>query len=367
MQIWYLSVIIIALFLWTTFRFTESRAFPNKPDNEVLKPNVGSDVLKKLVLKKSVYNSTYPITKSEAVGDEIVFKIAIISDMDKLSKLSKSDTWKSLYKTGTLTWDKDKKVTINWDKEERTLESKYSYSGRGMELSELVTFNGKLFSPDDRTGIVYLIENDNFYPWVVLLDGPGKINKGFKSEWATVKEEHLYVGSSGMEWITSDGKIDNLNAMWVKKVNRYGKISNINWEKNYEALREALNAPYPGYIWNEAAAWSDIHGKWFFLPRKMSQSAYNSSADEKMGTNKLLSTKDFKEITVIDVGQKNPERGFSSFKFLPTSEDKIIVALKSVEVGKTTQTFILAFTIKGDILLEETKIGDEKYEGFEFI
>uniref|UniRef100_T1HHF3 Uncharacterized protein n=1 Tax=Rhodnius prolixus TaxID=13249 RepID=T1HHF3_RHOPR len=177
MQIWYLSVIIIALFLWTTFRFTESRAFPNKPDNEVLKPNVGSDVLKKLVLKKSVYNSTYPITKSEAVGDEIVFKIAIISDMDKLSKLSKSDTWKSLYKTGTLTWDKDKKVTINWDKEERTLESKYSYSGRGMELSELVTFNGKLFSPDDRTGIVYLIENDNFYPWVVLLDGPGKINK----------------------------------------------------------------------------------------------------------------------------------------------------------------------------------------------
>lgn len=70
---------------------------------------------------------------------------------------------------------------------------------------------------------------------------------------------------------------------------------------------------------------------------------------------------------VIDVGETNPDRGFSSFKFLPKSKDDIIVALKSVEVGKTTQTFILAFTIKGEILLKETKIEDKKYEGFEFI
>lgn len=180
MQIWYLSVIIIALFLWTTFRFTESRAFPNKAGNEVLKPIVGSDVLKKLVLKKSVYNSTYPITNFEDDDDKTVFKIAVISDLDKLSlSTDESNLWKSLYKTGTLTWHKKtRNVTIEWDEKERILQSKYSYSGRGMELSELVTFNGKLLSPDDRTGIVYVIENDNFYPWVVLLDGPGKINKG---------------------------------------------------------------------------------------------------------------------------------------------------------------------------------------------
>lgn len=61
-----------------------------------------------------------------------------------------------------------------------------------------------------------------------------------------MKEEHLYVGSSGMEWITPEGNIDNYNAMWVKRVNRYGRITNINWKSNYEALRAALGASYPG-------------------------------------------------------------------------------------------------------------------------
>ncbi|XP_073995801.1 apyrase-like isoform X2 [Rhodnius prolixus] len=357
MQTWYLSAITItALFLWTTFRFVE-RAFKDNSGNTLLESEVGDNSLE----KTSVYNSTYPITKSEADGDKIVFKIAIISDMDKLSA-TVSNTWRSLYKKGTLTWDKtSEKVDVVWDEEDRDLKSKYSYSGRGMELSELVTFNGKLFSPDDRTGIVYLIENGNFYPWVMLLDGPGNINKGFKSEWATVKDEHLYVGSSGMEWVTN-GTIDNYNAMWVKRVNRYGNKTNINWQNNYEALRKKLKVTYPGYMWHEAVVWSDIHKKWFFLPRKMSRKAYDSKKDEKKGTNKLLITSDFKDIKVIIVGEKNPEHGFSSFKFIPNTEDKVIVALKSVEVGNLAETYILAFTIDGKTLLDEMKVGDIKYE-----
>lgn len=62
-----------------------------------------------------------------------------------------------------------------------------------------------------------------------------------------------------------------------------------------------------------------------------------------------------------------PTRGFSSFKFLPNSKDEIIVAIKSLEVGNLTETFIVAFTIKGQILLNDTKIENHKYEGFEFI
>ena len=46
-----------------------------------------------------------------------------------------------------------------------------------MELSELVSFNSKLYSVDDRTGIVFEI-GDDIVPWVILPDGNGKINKG---------------------------------------------------------------------------------------------------------------------------------------------------------------------------------------------
>ena len=52
-------------------------------------------------------------------------------------------------------------------------------SGRGMELSELLVFNGHLYTIDDRTGIVYQIEDENkIFPWVVLSDGNGHEIKG---------------------------------------------------------------------------------------------------------------------------------------------------------------------------------------------
>lgn len=43
-----------------------------------------------------------------------------------------------------------------------------------MELSELVTFNGRLLTFDDRTGIVFEIVNNKAIPWVLLMDGDGK-------------------------------------------------------------------------------------------------------------------------------------------------------------------------------------------------
>ena len=47
-----------------------------------------------------------------------------------------------------------------------------------MELSELVVFDGRLFTVDDRTGIVYEIINNKVVPWVILSDGNGKEPKG---------------------------------------------------------------------------------------------------------------------------------------------------------------------------------------------
>lgn len=47
-----------------------------------------------------------------------------------------------------------------------------------MELSELVVFNGHLYSVDDRTGVVYRIEGNQAVPWVILPDGDGLVSKG---------------------------------------------------------------------------------------------------------------------------------------------------------------------------------------------
>jgi soluble calcium-activated nucleotidase 1 len=40
-----------------------------------------------------------------------------------------------------------------------------------MELSELIVFNGGLYTVDDRTGVAYRIEGTKVIPWVIL---PGK-------------------------------------------------------------------------------------------------------------------------------------------------------------------------------------------------
>ena len=69
------------------------------------------------------------------------------------------------------------------------------------------------------------------------------------------------------------------------------------------------------------------------------------------------------------VGDNEPKRGFSSFKWIPGTNDEIMVALKSVENGAAniSESYVMAFDINGNILLPETKIGGRKYEGIEFI
>lgn len=70
---------------------------------------------------------------------------------------------------------------------------------------------------------------------------------------------------------------------------------------------------------------------------------------------------------VTHVGELIPVRGFSSFKFLPGSQDTVIVALKTEEYLGRTATYIVAFTIEGTVLMSESKIMDKKFEGLEFI
>lgn len=67
------------------------------------------------------------------------------------------------------------------------------------------------------------------------------------------------------------------------------------------------------------------------------------------------------------MSNSRPTRGFSSFKFVPSSDDYVIVALRTEELEGKTSTYITAFNIDGVVLLDDLFIENIKYEGFEFI
>ena len=81
---------------------------------------------------------------------------SVISDLDTESKVSDSK-WVSYMMSGDLELSRDwTRVSVVWDSSgEVTLTSNIGAGGRGMELSELSVFNGRLLTLDDRTGIVY--------------------------------------------------------------------------------------------------------------------------------------------------------------------------------------------------------------------
>ncbi|XP_037113511.1 soluble calcium-activated nucleotidase 1 isoform X2 [Syngnathus acus] len=317
----------------------------------------------------SGYNDTYPLSPAERTPHGTRYRIAVIADLDTNSRDENALTWFSYMRRGHLLVSQSgDSVSVEWDAEKTRLQSHLAEKGRGMELSELVAFNGKLYSVDDRTGVVYHIDGAKAVPWVILTDGDGSVAKGFKAEWLAVKDEHLYVGGLGKEWTTTSGEFVNDNPEWVKVVGFRGDVEHKNWVPVYKSLKAAAGIPPPGYLIHESAAWSDTLQRWFFLPRRASTERYEETADERRGTNLVLScSPDFTDVTVSRVGPLDITHGFSSFKFVPNTDDQIILALKSEEDAGKIATYIVAFTLDGRILLPETKIGDVKYEGLEFI
>ena len=163
-----------------------------------------------------VYNETYPLSPPVVTADGIKFRIALITDLDEASKFDpKKDKWTSYLSLGHLTLRQDRtSASVAFDAKPIPLTSTLAQKGRGMELSELVIFDGRLLTCDDRTGMIYhvALSKDGeggvaakALPWVFLADGPGDEAKGFKCEWMTVKDRILYVGGLGKEWTSPDG------------------------------------------------------------------------------------------------------------------------------------------------------------------
>ena len=300
-----------------------------------------------------------------------IYTLFIVSDLDKKSRVEsdKKGLWKSVMKKGLLKRMDNGMYSIQWISDTE-LFTKISEAGRGMELSALVEFNRRLFTFDDRTGLAFEIVGKKAIPRYIMMEGDGNTDKGQKTEWATVKDGKMYVGSFGKEYTNPDGSIKNTNNMWISIINDRGVVTHEDWTDRFNKLREAVGCPYPGYMIHEAITWSPVRRQWVILPRRVSKEAYDENEDERRGSNTVIfASEDFSKIEVKHITPLTPTRGFSDFKFLPGSKDQIIVALKSEEneEAQTQNTYITVFDVNGKILMEETEIpGMMKFEGLEF-
>lgn len=76
----------------------------------------------------------------------------------------------------------------------------------------------------------------------------------------------------------------------------------------------------------------------------------------------------YNDIIVSKIGKLSNTRGFSSFKLIPGSNGRHILAVKSEEVSGSLASYITVLDIElKKELLSDQLIGDSKVEGVEFI
>jgi soluble calcium-activated nucleotidase 1 len=320
---------------------------------------------------------------------ENVFHFAAVTDLDQLSFMhdAKKPTYRSVLMPGIITRNPETNQYSMEMEETRELTTGHNEAGRGAEFSELQIFNNRLLTFDDRTGEVFEILNKPdgrksfVVPRFVLTEGEGDTDKGMKWEWATVKNGELYMGSMGKEYTNKDGSIANTNNLWVSVLNARGEIQRMDWSRQFNFVRDALGAQSPGYLVHEAINWSPHLRKWVFAPRRVSTKDYDDVLDEKRGSNKIvLVDEDFTtfEIVTVDMANSNDGlHGFSSFAFVPGTNDRHALALRSVEencagddldVCKQRSYFVIFDVTTGQVLMDELEIDEKlKYEGVEFV
>ena len=325
---------------------------------------------------------------SNSVRGDNVFRFAAVTDLDQLSfvKNAKKQSYRSVLLPGTITRNPETNRYSLVMESTRELITKHNEAGRGAEFSELTVFNDRLLTFDDRTGDVFEILNkkdgkDSFVvPRFIITEGEGDTDKGMKWEWATVKNGELYMGSMGKEFTNPDGSIANTNNLWISVLNANGEIRREDWVSKYNFVREKLGAASPGYLIHEAINWSPYMKKWVFAPRRVSSQPYDDVLDEKRGSNKVvLVNESFTDAKVVEVKMANKDglHGFSSFAFVPNTDDRHVLALRSVEedcagddldVCKQRSYFVIFDVLTGEVLMDEIQIDEPlKYEGVEFV
>ena len=205
----------------------------------------------------------------------VSYRVGIIADLDKKSKIDK--TFYSTMIIGKILKQPSGKYIFQKESE-FNLTLPINEKGRGMELSELVYFNGELYSFDDRSGLVMTIDinNHKVYPKHISMDGDLRNDKGMKIEWATVKDDKMYIGSIGKEFTTPRGEYLNDNPLFVKVIDSEGRISVENWKQKFTAVKNAVGITGEGYMIHEDMVYNPYYKKWIVSPRKCSGEKYDN-------------------------------------------------------------------------------------------
>lgn len=86
------------------------------------------------------------------------------------------------------------------------------------------------------------------------------------------------------------------------------QVQHLNWVNQFKIVRNAIGIKWPGYMIHECGAWSSVHEKWYFLPRRCSNEPYNETKDEVMGCNYLITADaNFKNVEArqVNLARKN--------------------------------------------------------------
>ena len=291
-----------------------------------------------------------PFSRTSSPSRETL-TFSMVSDLDRDSKdVENPFLWRSVKKTGLLIpLENSSNYTIHFDVNSSVLlTSRTATKSRSMELSAAIKYRNKSFVFCDATGSVLRLRDNKVYPRQQILSGSGKTSKPFKTEWATVKDDMIWLGSNGKEWVDEQGRVVHRMLEWIKTIDRTGRIRNIDWASNYRALRTVTNTTFPGYLWNEAVEWDESIRRFVILPRKESSDIpYDPIRDETLGSNLLLlADETFENITVRRLEPFESDWGFSAVRQIPNDPEKYL-ALKVKEVNGTTSTKLTVFDLHG--------------------
>ena len=330
---------------------------------------------------------------------ETSFDLGFIADQDQDSRAMKDAagkenddaTFTTAFATARLTYLGDGDVQYKFELVDDTLVSVGTHkddsdkSGRGAEYSLLEWYGGKLVTACDRTGnvdevvwnpapdagagkfLIKPVENDGKRVRVLL--GDGSKNKGLKTEWSTIKDGKLLIGSTGKERTDDDGNVVHKGEMWIKALDEAFAVTDIDWSTQYGALRAAAQCPHgAGYMIHESGRWSDVHEKWLFFPRKLSRQPYDEVIDEAKCCNLMLACDDdFDASKVIAKPALTflPLRGCSDFLYVPGTNDSHIFVIRTEEtIDGEVGTFCSVIDIAGKVLMPEMLFGKQrKFEG----
>eukprot|EP00189_Rhodosorus_marinus_P002582 CAMPEP_0113961188 /NCGR_PEP_ID=MMETSP0011_2-20120614/5158_1 /TAXON_ID=101924 /ORGANISM="Rhodosorus marinus" /LENGTH=395 /DNA_ID=CAMNT_0000972777 /DNA_START=318 /DNA_END=1505 /DNA_ORIENTATION=- /assembly_acc=CAM_ASM_000156 len=317
----------------------------------------------------------------------VSMKILMVTDMDERSYDEANQRWIAKVQTGNVTGSEEAGFKVFLDPQGEgdlnVLVSDVAVGKRGMELSEFEYFAGKLLTGDDHTGVLYELDGVetgkySLKKWLELKDLDGTADSAFKIEWMTVKDGKLIVGSHGRE--TTDPQdssvVKGKERMWVKEIDEDGNVTHVDWTDRYDKIREAAGISFPGYLMHEAVLWDEQRRAWLFFPRRFSETGYDGDDNELKGWNHaLILSEDFdkvlEDIDFEDLSSGGAE-GFSSVKFMPGTDNRLVLALRSVERNALDdfKTFLSVLDLrKPKVILPESAVPplDDKYEGLVFL